>query len=40
MLIKIWHKAYSKWYDHDQAGNRRRSAVWGWIADILVSLMK
>ncbi len=32
----IWHAAYSRWYDHDRAGHRRRAAVWGWVADRIV----
>jgi len=28
-----WYDAYVRWFDHDRAGHRIRSALWGWIAD-------
>lgn len=31
-----WHGAYCAWYDHDRAGHRLRSLVWGWVADRIV----
>lgn len=37
---RVWHAAYCRWYDHRQAGNRRRAAVWGWIADAACALFR
>ena len=29
----VWHAAYRRWYDHREAGNHKRAATWGQIAD-------
>lgn len=34
-MTNIWHAAYSRWYDYDQAGATIRAHIWGWIADRL-----
>lgn len=39
LLDRTWHVAYSQWYDHREAGNPRRSALWGAIADGLVRIL-
>jgi hypothetical protein len=36
--VALWHRAYCNWYDHRAAGNRARTAVWGWVADRFVAL--
>ena len=35
-MIRVWHFAFCRWYDHDRAGHPRRAALWGQIADRLV----
>ncbi|MGZ6772825.1 MAG: hypothetical protein ACXVIQ_14625 [Ilumatobacteraceae bacterium] len=33
----LWHRAYCNWYDADRAGRKIRAAVWGFVADHLVT---
>ncbi len=37
-MTTLWHRAYCRWYDHREAGHRLRAAVWGWVADRLVTV--
>ena len=38
LRVGLWHRAYCTWYDHDRAGNQKRAAAWGWVADRFASL--
>lgn len=35
-VTNIWHRAYCRWYDHDNDGHRLRARLWGWFADRIV----
>jgi hypothetical protein len=35
---RVWHAAYRRWYDHDQANHGLRAKSWGWVADRLCRL--
>lgn len=40
LLAALWMNLYCWWYDADQAGHRRRAAVWGWCADRIVGWVR
>lgn len=35
---RVWHAAYCRWYDHKQAKNRIRTALWGFLADSILKV--
>jgi hypothetical protein len=34
-MVKLWHAAYKRWFDNNQAGNHKRASMWGQFADLL-----
>lgn len=35
MRDRMWHAAYVRHYDHQEAGHRVRARIWGVIADAI-----